>query len=199
MPIFLNDNVTEFFSFTAQDENEHSLKIVIRKIDNSMIEKIGQYPSVYDLNEEINNKSFLKLLDDEYRNYYKTACSLYSFNSCIGAMTYLRRIFEKLLIDAFNENRDEIKIEFNNFKKLRMEEKIETLKKYLPDIMYENGFNKIYSNISDGIHNLTEEECSTMFVLLKSGIEEILMSKLEKKEKNERRKKMGVLLNKLKS
>lgn len=41
------------------------------KIDEETIMKIEQLPSIYDLNENINNKKFLKLLGNEYANYYK--------------------------------------------------------------------------------------------------------------------------------
>ena len=107
------------------------------KIDDETIMKIGQIPSIYDLNENINNKNFLKVLGKEYANYYKSACSLYSFSTYIGALIYLRRIFEKLLIDTFDENKSQITLTFDEFKKQRMEDKIGILKPYLPSIMFE--------------------------------------------------------------
>lgn len=75
------------------------------------------------MNEEINNKQFLKLLDEEYVSYYKKACSLYVFSSCIGALIYLRRIFEHLLIDIFNYNKDKISIKLDDYKRMKMKEK----------------------------------------------------------------------------
>lgn len=176
----------DFFTFCALADCKHRMIIHFMKIDEETIMKIGQIPSIYDLNENINNKKFLKLLGNEYANYYKSACSLYSFSTFIGALIYLRRIFEKLLIDTFNENKSQITITFDEFKKQRMEDKIEILKQYLPPIMFEQGFNTIYTKISDGVHNLTEEECSSMFLVLKMGIEEILTEKLEKEEKKKR-------------
>lgn len=170
----------------------------MRVIDEKNIEKIGQYPSIYDFDQGINDKKFLDQLDEEYRDYYKAACSLYSFDKCIGAVTYLRRIFEKLLIDTFNENKDVLKIDIEEFNKLRMKDKIDKLKEYLPPIMQENGFNKIYTKISNGVHNLNEEECFNIFNTLKSGIEEILQSNLEQKEKNKRRENLKTLLTNLK-
>lgn len=187
----------DFFRIIAQADCGHQLIADFRVIDDSHIEKIGQYPSIYDMNEEINNKQFLKLLSKEYADYYKTACSLYSFNSCIGALTYLRRIFEKLLIDVFSDNKDEISIEFDEYKKLRMEDKIKKIKNYLPDIMQEHGFNTIYTKISDGIHNLTEEECYSIFPVLKQGIEEILIERLEKQDKEKRKKELSNKLSNL--
>ncbi len=176
----------EYFTFFAKADCNHNMIVVFKKIDNKTIMKVGQYPSIYDLNENINNKDFIKLLGDEYSGYYKNACSLSSFNSYIGALTYLRRIYEKLLIDAFNENSDNLDISLDDFKNIRMDEKILYLKASLPSIMFEQGFNNIYKKISDGIHNLSEEDCCKMFPILKKGIEEILIEKLEKIEKNKR-------------
>ena len=181
---------TDFFTFCAQADCNHKMIIQFMKIDTQSIMKIGQFPSIYDLNEEINNKSFLKLLGKEYSDYYKKACSLYSFDTYIGALIYLRRIFEKLLIDVFNENADKLEISFDEFKNKKMEEKINTLKDYLPTIMFNQGFNNIYSKISNGIHNLTEEECYNMFFPIKMGIEEILTEKVENDEKLKRIKKL---------
>lgn len=187
----------DFFRLIAQADCGHHLVADFRVINKNYIEKIGQYPSIYDMNEEINNKQFLKLLDQEYASYYKTACSLYSFNSCIGALVYLRRIFEKLLIDIFNYNEDKISIKFEDYKKMKMKEKINEIKNYLPQIMQEQGFNIIYAKISDGIHNLTEEECSNIFPILKEGIEEILIDRLAEKDKEKRRQKISTRLNNL--
>ena len=190
-------HANDYFSFKAKSDCNHNLLIVFRKISEDTIEKIGQFPSTYDLNEEINDKQFLKLFDKEYRDYYKKACSLYSFNSCIGALTYLRRIFERLLIDTFNENMDYLDISLDDFKMLRMEEKVKKLKKQLPSIMFKQGFNQIYSKVSDGIHNLSEEECCTVFLVLKSAIEEILIEKMEKTEREKRQSKISQELCKI--
>lgn len=186
-----------YFSLKAKSDCNHNLLIVFRVVSENTIEKIGQFPSIYDLNEEINNKQFLKLFDKEYKDYYKTACSLFSFNTCIGALTYLRRIFEKLLLDTFNDNVEFLDISLNEFKKLRMEDKVKKLKSLLPQIMFEQGFSQIYSKISDGIHNLSEEECSAMFLVLKAAIEEILIEKMEKSEKLKRQSKISEELSKM--
>ncbi len=178
---------TDYFSVRAQADCKHNLLVIFKKIDDSTIMKIGQYPSIYELNEEINNKEFIKMLGDEYAGYYRNACSLYSFNTCIGAMIYLRRIFEKILLDTYEEQKENIDIKLVDFKKLRMEDKLKQLKEYLPDILFEQGFNVIYRKISDGVHNLTENECQEIFPILKTAIEEILIEKLEIQEKQKRR------------
>lgn len=176
----------DYFTLRAQGDCNHKMLIILWKIDENTVMKIGQTPSIYDLDEHINNKKFLKILGEEYKGYYKSACSLYSFNTCIGALTYLRRIFEKLLIDTYYENDSELNIEFNEFKSKRMEDKVKCLKKYLPNIVSAQGFNSIYTKLSDGIHNLSEEECQIIFPVLKDAIEEILTEKIELIEKKKR-------------
>ena len=187
----------DFFSFCAMADCKHKMIIHFMKIDEDTIMKIGQIPSIYDLNESINNKGFLKYLGEEYSKYYKSACSLYSFSTYIGALIYLRRIFEKLLIDTFNDNIDSLSINFDEFQRKRMEDKIKTLKPYLPTIMFNPGFNNIYTKISDGIHNLNEEECSKMFLILKLGIEEILIEKMENSKKLKRINELSKELEKI--
>jgi hypothetical protein len=93
----------DYFTFCAQADCKHNMIVLFKVIDKETIMKVGQYPSIYDLNEKINNKEFIKELGKEYSEYYKKACSLYSFNTYIGALIYLRRIYEKLLIDTFVE------------------------------------------------------------------------------------------------
>lgn len=181
----------DYFTLRAQADCSHKLIMCFWKINENTIMKIGQNPSIYDMNENINNKKFLKLLDGEYEKYYKTACSLYSFNSCIGAMVYLRRIFEKLLIETFNDNKVEIAIDENEFRYKRVEEKVQILKPYLPKVLYEQGFNNVYVKISDGVHNLSEDECQVIFPVLKDAIEEILIEKIQLKEKAERISKIS--------
>lgn len=176
----------DYFTLRAMADCGHELLVCLRKIDENKVMKIGQDPSIYDIDENINNKSFLKLLDEDYVSYYKKACSLYSFDTCIGAMVYLRRIFEKLLIDTFNINKENISINEEEFKKKRVEEKVRILKEYLPEILQEEGVNRIYTKISNGIHNLSENECQTIFTILKEAIEEILIEKIHTEERKER-------------
>lgn len=185
----------KIFNFKAIADCNHILFVNFIVVDDNHVMKVGQFPSVYDLNEEINSKKILKLLGDEYQKYYTKACSLFSFNSCIGAMTYLRRIFEKILKDTYEENKDNIDVDFQEFKQLHMNEKVKKLRAYLPDLLFLNGFNLVYTKISDGIHNLSEEECEMMFPYLKSAIEEILIDKLEQDERTKRRKEIASKIN----
>ena len=65
-----------------------------------------------------------------------------------------------------------------------MEDKVETLKKFLPSQLVE--MKSIYSILGKGVHELSEEECLKYFAPLKLSIELILDQKIENKEKLER-------------
>ncbi|GFD75677.1 hypothetical protein KUL113_50970 [Tenacibaculum sp. KUL113] len=70
------------------------------------------------------------------------------------------------------------------YKRARMNEKIEMLSAELPEFIVEN--KSMYSILSKGIHELSENECLKAFPIVKVGIEIILDEKIEKlnKEKN---------------
>ena len=67
------------------------------------------------------------------------------------------------------------------------------LKDFLPDFLVENAY--IYSILSKGIHELTEEECQQHFTPLRNSIELILDERLLNKEREEKseqiRQKLG--------
>ena len=65
-----------------------------------------------------------------------------------------------------------------------MDEKINLLKSYLPEYLIEN--RKIYSILSKGVHELSEDECLTFFDTVKLGIELILDEKVEKEIKRKK-------------
>ena len=101
------------------------------------------------------------------------------------------------MLDTYNEQKENLNIDLLDFKKMRMEDKLKKLKKYLPDILFERGFNVIYTKISNGVHNLSEDECVEIFPILKKAIEEILIDKLEMQEKQKRRIEISNQISKL--
>lgn len=56
----------QYFYFIAKADCGHNLIIIFKIIDENTIMKVGQSPSIYDMNEVINNKTFLKELGEEY-------------------------------------------------------------------------------------------------------------------------------------
>ncbi len=78
-----------------------------------------------------------------------------------------------------------------DFMKLRMEDKLNELRNFLPKIIFANGYNQVYSKVSNGIHNLSEDECNNLFIPLRMAIEEILIEKLELRERKIRQDNLG--------
>jgi hypothetical protein len=150
------------------------------------LQKIGQYPSLTKF-MDFNLQQYEKLLkkfdafDDLRKGYYMAAHGL-----GIGSYAYLRRVLEKLIIYKFGECQKDIGMNKTDFSKLRMDEKLKTLKDYLPNFFIKN--TSIYSIVSAGIHTLNEDDCNKYYPIIKSSIELILEQEIttKKQEKMKR-------------
>lgn len=167
--------------------------------ENSELSKVGQYPSVADFHiSEI--KQYSKLLTKEKLKEFTRAIGLAANGVGIGSFVYLRRIFEFLILDAYQNAKSENKINEEEFKTARMDKKIEFLEHYLPNFLTEN--KTVYSILSQGVHNLDEQTCLEHFDTLRVGIEIMLDEKLEEQKKLEKtelaKKKIADLKSKLK-
>jgi len=153
------------------------------------IMKIGQYPS-YASTREIHNfyNNFADKLDKIDANNskeYKRAMGLNSSEIHIGAFTYMRRIFERIIYYIYETNKDNIDKEISNCK--NMSEKFDLVSDYLPDLL-KNYKRQIYNILSKGIHELSEKECGDYFPTIKKGID-LIVEDIIKKEKEERDRK----------
>lgn len=146
--------------------------------------KIGQYPSVADLIiPEI--AKYKAVLGTQYREFSK-AVGLFAHGIGIGSFVYLRRIIENLVFDKYNEVAEDLEIPKEEFERLKFDQKIETLKDHLPEVLVSN--KNVYGIVSKGIHELSEEECREMFPYIKAGIELILDALLAEKERKAKEK-----------
>ena len=152
-------------------------------INKKHLIKIGQYPSIADFHIHKIEQYDKSLSNDALKEFTK-AIGLAANGVGIGSFVYLRRIFENLILESFKEAKLEGKLQEETFNKLRMDEKIELLKDYLPPFLVEN--KSIYSILSKGIHELDENTCLEYFETMKLGIEIILDQKLEKKRQKEK-------------
>jgi hypothetical protein len=161
------------------------------------IQKVGQYPSAADLySAEI--KRYRKVLTPEDYNDLRRAVGLSAHG--IGAFVYLRRIFERLIEEAHQTARQASAWDEGRFQQSRMPEKIGLLALYLPGFLVEN--KSLYSILSKGLHELSEDECLQYFSIVQHGIELILEERIATKEKNERieqtKKDIALLTQKIK-
>ena len=162
----------------------------IFNIQEKKIMKIGQYPSMADIAiAEI--QDYRKILGDEQFKELSRAIGLISHGVGIGAFIYLRRIFESLIDDAHNIAKGKKGLDEKEYNKGRMEEKIKLLgKAYLPSFLVDNW--QLYSILSKGIHELSEEDCLSSFPVVKGGIELILDEKIREKKRIEKEKTISV-------
>lgn len=153
------------------------------------ISKVGQYPSVADFHIGQVHK-YDKVLSKDKMHEFTKAIGLAANGVGIGSFVYLRRIFEHLVFEA-KDAAMATNPEFDEtaFTSARMNERIQMLSDYLPDFLVEN--HNIYSILSKGVHELSEEECKKYFTVLKESIEIILDEKIEAYRKAKHKKTIG--------
>lgn len=186
------ENRTFTLEFYCTHNHDHRIYFTFT-IQNSFIQKSGQFPTLLDLedNTEI-NKYKKELGSNEGRNYHK-AIGLASHGVGAGSYVYLRRIFEGFIYEAKDKAIKEGVITEDDFVPKKMNDRIELLKDYLPEILVEH--KEYYSVLSKGIHELSEDECLNHFNILKMGIEVILDEKIEARKREEKRNTFKVGIN----
>lgn len=178
------------FSFECAMDPTHCLDYVVLTSGNKMT-KIGQYPSIADISfPEL--KEYRKVADEKDLKELRRAIGLYAQGIGIGSYVYLRRIFERMIEDAKVQAVSDRNLDEELFAKARMAEKIELLKKYLPDFLVAN--KKIYGIISKGIHELSEDDCIKYFPVMKEGIMRILQQRKKLREEKESEKGLSATI-----
>lgn len=181
-------------TFCCSRDSSHVLDFYIL-ISRGTLQKIGQHPSIADLNSFGINK-FKKLLGKEYYSEFNRGIGLFSHGVGVGSFVYLRRIIENFIIKPAYE--DAKKIDGWNdtdYQRLRVTEKIKKLKDFLPDYLVENS--AIYSIVSKGIHELTEDECSHYFPVLRECLEFVLTDLLAKQKTAEKKAELAKQIGKI--
>lgn len=145
-----------------------------------IFQKIGQFPSVADFQIPQAEKYRLLLGEEQYKELTK-GIGLYAHGVGIGSFVYLRRIFENLIEEEYLKIKDSEGFDEDGYQQARMDKKITILKDSLPEFLVAN--KNLYSILSRGIHELTEEECLKYFVPIRIGIEQILDEKISVIEK----------------
>lgn len=185
--------------FKCQRYDDEITILVYHDYDNSILIKVGQYPSVADIHiGQI--KQYDKVLEKPALREFTKAIGLAANGVGVGSFVYLRRIFEGLIYDAYNKAKEKDEIDVEEFEKQRMDEKIKTLHSYLPAFIVEHS--NIYGILSKGIHELSEEECLAYFDTMRASIEMILDQRVELREKQKKeeevKKKIDAITTKLK-
>jgi hypothetical protein len=182
--------------YTCSRNPLHKL-IFILQIQNGKLSKIGQSPALADIAEQ-EIKKYKKILGNTQYQEFSKAIGLYTHGIGVGSFVYLRRIIENFIIIPVYE-KCKIKEDWNDdlYQKGRVKDKIEILKEFLPDFLVSNP--NIYSIISKGIHDLSEDECKEFFPVLKTCIEFVLTDLETKRETEQKRAEMQNVLGQIAS
>ena len=146
----------------------------------SIIQKVGQQPSFADLHIS-KIKKYAPVLTNAQLRELNRAIGLASHDVGVGSYVCLRRVFEALIEEAHAEASTDEGWNEHAYMQSRMAERIALLRNLLPQFLVDNP--KMYSLLSKGIHELSEEDCLAHFDTLRIGIELILDEKLERKER----------------
>lgn len=163
--------------FVCAMDNSHHLDYVALT-DNSIFRKIGQYPSVADLAFPELDK-YNKVMSENDRRELGKALGLFANGIGVGSYVYLRRILERLLEKIKADAGDAV--DSDTFTQSRMGEKMKMLQDYLPKTLADNP--SIYGILSKGIHELSEEECLSYFIVVKDCLLMIFDEWAQEKEK----------------
>jgi len=179
------------FHCTCAREANHVLTFVAF-MTNYRFNKIGQWPSLADIaNDE--SKKYSSVLDERDSGELHTAIGLSAHGIGIGSYVYLRRVFERLVWGRFKEFSAQHGWNEQEFARKRMDEKIDFLKEHLPATLVKN--KAVYSILSAGLHELTEDECRQDFSILHQAI---LMMLDEDQERQAKKQREEVLSNAIK-
>jgi hypothetical protein len=179
---------------TCGRDDKHEIEIIFKTIPSEFaFLKIGQFPSLASLTKGEINK-YRKILGDQFVEFSR-GIGLTSHGIGIGAFVYLRRVFEKLIEQAHLQAKGITGWNESDYGKGRMDDRIEMLKTHLPSFLVKN--KSLYGILSKGIHELSEQECLDIFLVVKLGIELILDEKIKQKEQEDKVKQGEQLINKV--
>ena len=179
--------VRTFYCPREPDNTSHNHVFIFKLIGDNIV-KIGQSPSIADL-ARIKIEKYRKFNNEIYQEL-NLATGLASHGIGVGSFVYLRRIIEKHIVQP---KLDEL--EPNKRTGLDFKRKIQLVKDNLPTFLTEN--TKVYSVLSKGIHELTEDECKTYFPILRTSIEIILDEQIENQEKEKKKSEIRKQLGKI--
>ncbi|YBV97377.1 hypothetical protein M1D80_10975 [Phyllobacteriaceae bacterium JZ32] len=143
-----------------------------------ILTKVGQTPSLEDV-AGADIERYRKILGDEFVEMRK-ATGLFAHGIGIGSFVYLRRIFETL-VEAARVTADPLGEREEEFRKMRMADRISELAAHLPPAVAK--YKDAYGILSKGIHELTEAECKRYFPAVRAAVIVMLEQRYEADEK----------------
>ena len=170
------------FFYCAKCKNKYGFSF---KTDRKEIMKVGQYPSFGDLQGNEINK--YKNLIPKYFLEFKSSMNCFSQGKGIAAFVYLRRILEDIVSKQYEKiDKENINVRFIDKMK-----KVQEVEEIIPH-EFDDVREALYSTLSKGVHEYTEEECKELYPYVKFVITEILdrqLLEIERAKKIEEVKK----------
>jgi len=176
-------------SFYCSRHANHILNVVY-KVETDTLVKIGQSPSIFEI-QRGEFKKYKKILGENYNDLYN-AIMFYSSHFGVAAFAHLRHILENYFMKGAQEQCEKLpNWDKEIYREAKFIEKLQLLKSNLPETLVQNP--RIYSIISKGIHELSEDECllnfeavkECIFLSLDDTIEENRRTKSKEKIKSE--------------
>ncbi len=174
---------------------QHIACYAFRIHEEDGVTKIGQYPSAADAAKQ-DLKIYRKVLNEEHLKGYTKALGLFSHGVGAGSIVYLRKIFEHLVEEAYQEatkDDDWMSTHGGTYPTLKMANKVTALEDFLPSDLVQHP--RLYGFLSQGLHGCSEAECLKLFPMLRLAIEYILSQKVERLNAKQRREELEKLLN----
>ncbi len=178
----------KFFAVHATCQRHDHLQTFIFTIDRTggyqdkprqvFLKKIGQWPSFEDMAGPEGEK--FKALLGSYYSEFKKAGGLISHGMAIAAFLYLRRVFESL-VERHRVSFEASTGSISGYSQMDMKGRIKALKSTLPSRVVENA--SVWSILSKGVHELSEEECAAYFPPVRAAIIAMLEEDFERQEK----------------
>ena len=177
-------NLFKNLVFECASDDSHTLSFNF-SFDENIIIKVGQYPSIADI-QFPQLKKYDNLLKS-FSQEFKKSLGLFSHGIGIGSFIYLRRIFEFVIEKVHIQVKTEAGWDEESYKTLKhLEDKIKACEVFFPVFPKELDQHKmqIYSVLSKAVHSLSEEECLELYPTVQYLIERILDFEIQKKEQD---------------
>lgn len=165
------------------------------KWDDGWVRKIGQKPAW----SITLNKKIARFLSEKEESLFKKGLICESQSYGIGAYSYYRRVVESIITDLLDRieslipegsERDKYADALKETKQEHIaSNKIRLVKDLLPGELKTYGYNPlevIYSSISDGLHNWTDEECLEISEAIRRSTEFLVTKVYANKEANKK-------------
>lgn len=195
-PIMPDDIISYSELLNDCEKNKELIEAYEYLRDCLIIQKVGQYPSLADM-QMFDVEKYRTILGKENYRDLTRAIGLRADGIGAGAFLYLRRVLERLVEEKHQEVLSDDGWDEQTYKEARFDERIKILEKQ-GIIIFPDGLKqvkgKIYGVLSKGVHESSDNECNELFSYVEFSIEQILDEQIKQKELNERIKRLNLKL-----